>query len=169
MNKDILVGLIVIAFCITWWVIAGEAWQASTQADRARRRAKRAYEETMHEHERAELIDWKSHEWEVQARDRAEQAREEAGTPAGTAGIRALEPAVQWKLEEAKQSNEQFRKRTLQAYSQASQAYHEACMALPTARAHYDTRFKWGIGAGLLVDVLLLVGALAWSKLTANP
>jgi len=25
-----------------------------------------------------------------------------------------------------------------------------------------------GIGAGLFVDVLLLVGALAWSKLTAN-
>ena len=86
----------------------------------------------------------------------------------GTAGIGALEPAVQWKLEEAKQSNKQFRKQTLQAYSQASQAYHEACMALPTARAHYDTRFKWGIGAGLLADVLLLVGALAWQKLTTK-
>ena len=29
-----------------------------------------------------------------------------------------------------------------------------------------DTQFKWGIGAGLLADVLLLVGALAWQKIT---
>ena len=33
---------------------------------------------------------------------------------------------------------------------------------------HFRLMASWGIGAGLLADVLLLIGALAWSKLTAK-
>ena len=34
------------------------------------------------------------------------------------------------------------------------------------ADAHWRTQASWGIGAGLLADVLLLVGVLAWQKIT---
>ena len=39
---------------------------------------------------------------------------------------------------------------------------------LNIAAAHIRLQAAFGIGAGLLADVLLLVGALAWSKLTAK-
>ncbi|MDA1262770.1 MAG: hypothetical protein O3B75_07725 [Planctomycetota bacterium] len=79
MKKTILAGLMVVAFCITWWVVAGEAWQ-------------------------------------------------EQQALGGTLSL-------QW----------------------------EARM-----QARWAAQFKWGIGAGLLVDVLLLAGILAWSKLTTK-
>ena len=88
-----------VAFCITWWVVTGEAWQARTQA--------------------------------YQASEQAEQASEQAE----------------------------------QAYEQAEQASRQAEQALAqTSRPSV----LWGMGAALLVKVLLLVGALAWSKLTAK-
>ncbi len=40
--------------------------------------------------------------------------------------------------------------------------------SLNIAAAHIRLQAALGIGAGLLADVLLLVGALAWSKLTAK-
>ena len=59
-------------------------------------------------------------------------------------------PQVEKTLEQAKQ-----------AVEQAKQAVEQVSQAVATAQ-------KLGIGAGLLADVLLLVGALAWSKLTAK-
>ena len=92
MKKTIHLGLMAVAFCITWWVVTGEAWQARTQA--------------------------------YQASEQAEQAYEQAE----------------------------------QASRQAEQALAQTSM--PSV--------LWCMGAALLVKVLLLVGALAWSKLTAK-
>ena len=78
----------VVAFCITWWLVAGEAWQVAQQSEQT------------------------SKEWQ----------------------------------------------RTAQQAEQASIMDY----------AHFRTQGSWGLGAGLLADVLLLVGALAWSKLTAK-
>ena len=66
-------------------------------------------------------------------------------------------PQVEKTLEQAKQ-----------AVTQALQASQQAEQASIMADAHWRTQRSWGIGAGLLADVLLLVGALAWSKLTAK-
>ena len=35
--------------------------------------------------------------------------------------------------------------------------------------SHFRTDASWGIGAGLLADVLLLVGVVAWQKITFKP
>ena len=109
MNKTVLGVAMVVVFCITWWIVAGEAMQASQQAEQAYQQAEKAYQ---------------------QAKQAVTQAE--------------------------------------QAYQQAEQAYQPAEQASIMADAHWRTQRSWGIGAGLLVDVLLLVGALAWSKLTAK-
>jgi hypothetical protein len=55
-----------------------------------------------------------------------------------------------------------------QAYEKTREAAQQAGQAFAIVDAHFRTQASWGIGAGLLADVLLLVGALAWSKLTAK-
>ena len=123
MNKTVLGVAMVVVFCITWWIVAGEAMQASQQAEQAYQQAEKAYQQAK------------------QAVTQAEQASQQA--------------------EQAYQQAEQ-------AYEQALQAYQPAEQASIMADAHWRTQRSWGIGAGLLVDVLILVGALAWSKLTAK-
>ena len=88
MKKTILGVALVVVFCITWWLVAGEALQIAQQAEQARQQAQQAYE-----------------------------------------------PAKQASID---------------------------------TDAHFRTQGSWGIGAGLLADVLVLVGALAWSKVTAK-
>ena len=136
MKKTILAGLMVIAFCITWWVVAGEALQARTRSQQAFKQAWEAYGEAG---DREQYNEYQ--------RKRYEQAPQK------------FEPTFPQAYGEA-------RKEVEQAYKQAQQAIEQATEASSTARAHYDTQFKWGIGAGLLADVLLLVGALAWQKIT---
>jgi len=63
---------------------------------------------------------------------------------------------------------EEAAQQAAQAAQQAQQASKQAAQASIMADAHWRTQASWGIGAGLLADVLLLVGALAWSKLTAK-
>ena len=104
MNKTILGVAMVVAFCITWWLVAGEAWRATQKV--------------------------------VQAKQQAEQAQQ------------AYEQA--------------FEKAYEQAYDQPPQTYEQA-------DALFHTRASWGVGAGLLVDVLLLVGIVAWQKITFKP
>ena len=114
MNKTILGVAMVVVFCITWWIVAGEAWQAAQQAEQAEQKYKQVYNEY-------------------------EQA-----------------------LKQAEQALDQTFEQIKQAVSQADQA-----SIIPSA--HFRTQASWGIGAGLLADVLVLVGALAWSKRTAKP
>jgi hypothetical protein len=89
MNRRILGLALVTVFCITWWIVAGEACKKSIQAEQ----------------------EYKQH------------ADDEGG-------------GLLFKMTSAK------------------------------ANEHFRTQSAWGLGAGLLADVLLLVGAVAWSKLT---
>ena len=114
----------VVVFCITWWLVAGEAMQVAQQAKQAYQQTGQAHLQTMEAFKKA---------------------------------FQAYKPA------------EQAYQQTEQAYIQARQAYKQAEQASIMADAHWRTQGSWGIGAGLLVDVLLLIGALAWSKLTAKP
>ena len=52
---------------------------------------------------------------------------------------------------------------------QAEQAVSQADQARIMADAHFRTQASWGIGAGLLADVLILVGVVAWQKITFKP
>ena len=103
MKKTVLGVAMVVVFCITWWLVAGEAMQAVEPA-------KQAYEQAL------------------QARQKARQY-----------------------------------------YEPAKQPFEQAEQASIMADAHFRTQASWGIGAGLLADVLLLVGALAWQKITFKP
>ena len=136
MKKTLLSVALVVVFCITWWVVAGEALQARTRSQQAFKQAWEAYGEAG---DREQYNEYQ--------RKRYEQAPQK------------FEPTFPQAYGEA-------RKEVEQAYKQAQQAIEQATEASSTARAHYDTQFKWGIGAGLLADVLLLVGALAWQKIT---
>ena len=61
----------------------------------------------------------------------------------------------------------------MQAYNLAKTLQYAsteiAVLNLNIAAAHIRTRAAWGIGAGLLADVLILVGVLAWQKITFKP
>ena len=123
MKKTVLGVAMVVVFCITWWLVAGEAMQVAQQAKQAYQQTGQAHLQTMEAFKKA---------------------------------FQAYKPA------------EQAYQQTEQAYIQARQAYKQAEQASIMADAHWRTQASWGIGAGLLADVLLLVGALAWSKLTAK-
>jgi len=56
-----------------------------------------------------------------------------------------------------------------EAYIQAKQAIEPSKQAYNMADAHFRTQGSWGIGAALLADVLLLVGVVAWQKITFKP
>ena len=61
----------------------------------------------------------------------------------------------------------------MQAYNLAKTLQYASSeisvQSLNIAAAHFRTRAAWGIGAGLLADVLILVGVLAWQKITFKP
>jgi hypothetical protein len=58
----------------------------------------------------------------------------------------------------------------MQAYNQAKTLQYAsteiAVLNLNIAAAHIRLQAAFGIGAGLLADVLILVGVLAWQKIT---
>ena len=131
MNKTVLGVVMVVVFCITWWLVAGEAMQVAQQAAQAVKQAQQAYQQAS------------------QAAQQAEQAFKQA--------VQAYQPAEQAALQaqQAAQKVQQF----------AQQAQQASIMA----DAHWRTQGSWGIGAGLLADVLLLVGIVAWQKITFKP
>ena len=115
MKKTILAGLMVIAFCITWWVVAGEALQARQQTQQAA---------TTGDPELCDLVN----------------------------GIRPS-CAICWDEVCAILAN------VLGPSEYGGQNIY-------ITSAHFRTQASWGIGAGLLADVLLLVGVVAWQKIT---
>ena len=135
MNKTVLGVAMVVVFCITWGVVAGEARQALRQAEQAVEPSQRALEQSR-----------QSFEQSLQALEKAQQAFDQAAQ-----ALRQAAPAFD---------------RAVQEVEQAKQALEQATKAVASTDAHYRTQASWGIGAGLLVDVLLLVGVLAWSKIT---
>ena len=130
MNTKNLGVAMVVVFCITWWLVAGEACQTSIQIGQASQ--------------------------QILAIEQAEEAVNQASkaarnTPQGVQLAQAEEALKQEQLEMAQ----------LEHVPRGRQASINA-------DAHFRTQASWGIGTGLLADVLLLVGALAWSKLTAK-
>ena len=126
----------------------GQAVDASQQAAQAFTQAKQAFEPARQAERQAYLV--------------FDQARSQSLStehPLGRAHLLAQQQAEQ--AEQAKQQAKAKAEQTEQASQQAAQAFI-------MADAHWRTQGSWGIGAGLLADVLLLVGALAWSKLTAK-
>ena len=147
MNKTVLGVAMVVVFCITWWLVAGEAMQVAQQAEQAALQAMQVAQQAEQAFKQA-----------VQASQQAEQTSQQA------------EQAAQQALQ-AYQQTEPAREAALQAQQAAQkvqQFAQQAQQASIMADAHWRTQGSWGIGAGLLADVLLLVGALAWSKLTAK-
>ena len=114
MKKTPLGVALVVAFCITWWIVAGNAWEITQLCQN-----------------------------EVQAYDAYEAMRT---TEAEAAFVRA-------------------KQRRREAYPVGNNDPHEL---LEPVFKDFRLMASWGIGAGLLADVLLLIGALAWSKLTAK-
>ncbi len=87
MNRKVLGVALVVMFCVTWWLVAGEAWG-------------------------------QTHSWS-----------------------------------EAVNMNRDF----------------FYIIYFSDLQSHFLKQALWGIGAGLLADVLLLVGVVAWQKITFKP
>ena len=156
MNKTVLGVAMVVVFCITFWIVAGEAMQAVEPAKQAAQQAKQAAQQAKQAAQQAEqasemrlILAQNSILSDIAQGEIGTQASHQADEASAVAGLAA---------HQAKQAVEQAE----QASQQAEQAYI-------IAGADWRTQRSWGIGAGLLADVLLLVGALVWSKLTAKP
>ena len=184
MNKTILGVAMVVVFCISWWKVAGKALQTY---EKSQRRYTRRYLPVEQEHY---LILEQTFEHSTQAVKRAREVcdAEIQVCKQAKQALEACKPEEQvfkqaeQALEQAKQA---FERAYDQAYKEAKQslearnpkksmdkqkvqAYEQATEAFQTARAQWRRQALRGLRAGLVADVLLLVGALAWSKLTAK-
>ena len=146
-DRKVLGVAMLVVFCIVNTIVSSVGHEAREQAYEQRRHTERAFEqnEKMCNDAWSEclLILDQVNQWEQGARPRKvlERAHEQA-----------VEHAKQWdeQLVLVEQAAQQAKQASIMAYAQGS---HQA---------------RWGLGAGLLADVLLLVGALAWLKLTAK-
>jgi len=162
MNKTALGVAMVVVFCITWWIVAGEAMQVAQQAEQASQQARQASQQAAQAFTQAKQAFEPARQAERQAYLVFDQARSQSLStehPLGRAHLLAQQQA-----EQAKQQAEQAKAKA----EQTEQASQQAAQAFIMADAHWRTQRSWGIAAGLLADLLLLVGALAWSKLTAK-
>ena len=209
MNKKVLGVAMVLVFCITWWIVAGEAWQAMERSRHSLNQAEQASKQTTQDclvhaqvyeqavkgskdlseaHRRATGNYWscesdlyESKRW----RPNPEMATKNGGKNLYTSGYDRNQPRPspecqsEWEvLEKARKLWEPYEsalKTTERANLEAKSADKNAQESLEQAELtsaivdeHFRTQASWGIGAGLLADVLLLVGALAWSKLTTK-
>ena len=177
MKKTVLGVAMVVVFCITWWLVAGEAWQAVKPAKQALDQAWKAYGPA---YERAFSMTFGYAEHVRSEFTPIKQALDQAWKAYGQAYEQAYEQAKQ-AYEQAKLAYEQIDEKMKMLlrgswglppeYDQLhanTNALAQTWQASIMADAHWRTQRSWGIGAGLLADVLLLVGALAWSKLTAK-
>ena len=163
MNRNVLGVAMVVVFCITWWLVAGEAWQAVEPA-------KQAYQQAQQAVKPAEQVALQASQAFLQSPHHV--AAQSYTRLNGNGNVQqALQVALQAESEGpllASMRAQQAAQQAEQASLQAQQAAQQAEQASIMADAHWRTQASWGIGAGLLADVLLLVGALAWSKLTAK-
>ena len=141
MKKTVLGVAMVVVFCITWWLVAGEAWQAVKPAKQALDQAWKAYGQAYEQ----------AYEQAKQAYEQAKQAYEQ----------------IDEKMKMLLRTTHGLPLEYDQLHANTN-ALAQTWQASIMADAHWRTQRSWGIGAGLLADVLLLVGALAWSKLTAK-
>ena len=108
--------------------------------------------------------------WQAQQAGRASEQAYQAYKQASQADDHA-DQATRQEAQQAWDQAEQAYRQAQQAYEQAfekayEQAYDQPPQTYEQADALFHTRASWGVGAGLLVDVLLLVGIVAWQKIT---
>ena len=273
-KKTILGVAMVVVFCITWWLVAGEAMQAVEQAEQAKHAIQsetlRSYEMALQaalqakDAEQAEQASQQAAQASNQAKQQAyQQAKQQViqlatqqasqlaqqeeqkvieaaqasnlAKRASDQAFKAMQPAYEqaaqreygeayraWEQAEQKykqveqayqqakptveqalaaalrkEPTEQAYKQETQASNQAAGAYFRATQASKQAAQaskqsgqeymlaqqaakqadqlcitygeHFRTQASWGIGAGLLADVLILVSALVWQKITFKP
>ena len=209
MNKKVLGVAMVVVFCITWWIVAGEAWQAMERSQHSLNKAEQAskqatqdylvhaqvYEQAVkgskdlsEAHRRATGNYWSCEsdvsysKWALRNPEMATKKggknlypsgydRNQVGpSPECQSEWEVLEKARKlWKpYESALETAERANLEAKSADKNAQKSLEQAELASAIVDAHFRTQGSWGIGAGLLADVLLLVGALAWSKLTAK-
>jgi len=163
MNKTVLGVAMVVVFCITWWIVAGEAMQ-EVLANQAH---DHAVEQSNNQSDQAKQAK-KAHKQAEQATKDAVWAKEHGQQTGQT--IEQARQAQKQAYEQLKQADEQATQaRTAQQVTQkAKWAANKKVNQSIMPPAQFSTQATLGIGAGLLADVLLLVGALAWSKLTAK-
>ena len=54
MSKSILGVAIVVVFCITWWLVAGEAWKTSLKAEQAAKQVQQTFQQEQQAYKQAE-------------------------------------------------------------------------------------------------------------------
>ena len=198
MKKKVLGVAMVVVFCITWWQVAGKAWLVYQQeyeriynegcahvSDSVEWEVEHAYEQFGPNQEYEEEYE-RAHRHAKQAYQQAKQAYEQAkqAQQASKQAEQEYEQVYQRAQQAYQQAKQAYDQACDQAHEQAKQAYDQASeqasekayeLALDNAKkasaeehSFMLVRATWGIGAGLYADVVLLVGVLAWSKLTAK-
>ena len=186
MNKKVLGVAMVVVFCITWWSVAGEAWEARWQAKQKFEQTKQQFEQAKPEGpakkqavERAEMAAQQAadRKWEVAGQDN-QRNKGSGGFDSGG----AITKKQRYESSEYQQA-EQAAKQAQEAKKIASAEWaivsngpenlkrFEA--TLTKANSKFLQQALWGIGAGalndLLVLALILAGIQTWLKLTAKP
>ena len=199
-SKKTRLGVVVaLVFCSAWWSVAGEAWQARWQAKQEFEQFKYEYEQAKPEGparqqaaQQAQIAAQQAENrirevanqdyqrgWENQQRER-ELAINDLPKTNGSGG--AIRKKQNYDSSEYQQA-EQAAKQAQEAKEIASEEWaivkngpenlkrFEAI--LTEANSKFLQQASWGIGAGVLADLLVLALALAgiqmWSKLTAKP
>ena len=194
-SKKTRLGVVVaLVFCSAWWSVAGEAWQARWQA-------KQEFEQSKQEYEQAKPEGSARQQAAQQAQIALQQATDRTFEVAGQDNQRERENEQRERendLPKTNGSGGRTKKQRYESseYQQAQQEVKQAQEARDIASAEWDivrggpeylesleatlteanSKFlqqaSWGIGAGVLADLLVLALALAgiqmWSKLTAK-
>lgn len=180
-RKKTRLGVVVaLVFCSAWWSVAGEAWQARWQA-------KQEFEQFKQEYEQAKPEGPARQQAAQQAQIAVQQAADRIHEVANQDSQFARENNLPKKLKQNYESSEY--QQAEQAFKQAQEArdianvewgivgggpkYLERLEATITeANSKFLQQASWGIGAGLLADLLVMALALAfiqiWLKLTAK-
>ena len=194
-SKKTRLGVVVaLVFCSAWWSVAGEAWQARWQANQEFEQFKYEYEQAKPEGPArqqaaqqaqiaAQQAEFRFREVANQdnQRERENEQRERENDLPKTNGSGGLRKKQSYESSEYQQA-EQAAKQAEEAREIASEEWaivkngpenlkrFEA--TLTKANSKFLQQASWGIGAGLLADLLVMALALAfiqiWLKLTAK-
>ena len=179
MKKTVLGVVMVVVFCLTFWIVAGEAWQVAQQAEQTANQAVQAHSQACTENlkhyrgrvpkeevyqQYSQVYTQVRNQISQKARQQAEQGYLQEYEPLVYRELNLPEPYITGLIDLRESTFMEGADRVGDAEALDIQAEKASIMA----DAHFRTQGSWGIGAGLLADVLILIGVLAWSKLTAK-
>ena len=179
MKKTVLGVVMVVVFCLTFWIVAGEAWQVAQQAEQTANQAVQAHSQACTENlkhyrgrvpkeevyqQYSQVYTQVRNQISQKARQQAEQGYLQEFEPLVYRELNLPEPYITGLIDLRESTFMEGEDRVGDAEALDIQAEKASIMA----DAHFRTQGSWGIGAGLLADVLILIGVLAWSKLTAK-